>query len=67
VYDQLEGLQRQLGQPDFTVTSPAFMPLLIQTDNAIAQLSNSAHFADSATYLIRFRQVFSVFFLATFV
>jgi hypothetical protein len=57
VYDQLEGLQRQLAQPGFSVASTAFMPLLIQTDEAIAQLSQSAHFADSSAYLHRFRQV----------
>ena len=57
VYDELEGLQRQLGHPDFGVTSEAFMPVLIQTDEALAQLSNHATFADSPAYLHRFRQV----------
>jgi len=50
-------MQRQLSQPDFSVTSNAFMPLLVQADEAIAQLSKSAHFADSSAYLHRFRQV----------
>jgi len=33
------------------------MPVLIQTDEAMAQLSNHSHFADSPAYLHRFRQV----------
>ena len=57
VYDQLEGMQRQLAAPDFGVTSQAFMPLLVQADEAIAHLSKSAQFADSSAYLSRFRQV----------
>ena len=57
VYDQLEGMQRQLTAPGFSVSSPAFMPLLVQVDEAIAQLSKSGHFADTPAFLHRFRNV----------
>jgi len=49
VYDKLDGLQRELAKPGLTVTSPSFMTLLTSTDEAIAQLTKTAHFAGNDT------------------
>lgn len=56
-FDELESIATQFHAPTMSVASGHFLPLLKRLDECISYVTNNPQYADSSTYLVKFRQL----------
>ncbi|GAQ88312.1 oligomeric Golgi complex component 3 [Klebsormidium nitens] len=56
-FDELETVAAQFHSPNLTVNNAHFLPLLKRLDECIAYVGSNPQYADSAVYLVKFRQL----------
>eukprot|EP00250_Pteridium_aquilinum_P014593 c22082_g2_i1 orf=45-2297(-) len=56
-FDELENIATQFYSPTMSVASGHFRPLLKRLDECISYVGNNSQYADSAVYVVKFRQL----------
>lgn len=56
-FDELENIATQFYAPTMSVASGHFLPLLKRLDECISYVNNNPQYADSAVYVVKFRQL----------
>ncbi|OAE26098.1 hypothetical protein AXG93_4022s1100 [Marchantia polymorpha subsp. ruderalis] len=56
-FDELENIATQFYAPTMSVASGQFLPLLKRLDECLSYVGNNPQYADSAVYLVKFRQI----------
>ncbi|KAL3677978.1 hypothetical protein R1sor_020934 [Riccia sorocarpa] len=56
-FDELENIAAQFYAPTMSVANAQFLPLLKRLDECLTYVGNNPQYADSAVYLVKFRQL----------